>query len=231
MNNIFISSDPHFKHYNGVLHCNRKPWIINNPNYDCNKPYHFKNNNPLAVNLEKHDNDLISNWNSIVSKGDIVYILGDFAWKDHNHYIMALNGKKIMILGNHDKMSQEVLKNFTEVYDFGVRKKINGQDISLSHYAMRTWASSCHGSWQLYGHSHARLWEPWDALSFDVGMDCWNYRPVPWEIIKKKMAIKQEWIANKKMDLNNENVERNDNSRYFSKTSDELQLKNAEIWK
>lgn len=136
---------------------------------------------------------MIENWNKIVKKGDTVYILGDFAFKDHNHYLMALNARKILILGNHDRASQVVYKNFTEVHEFGCRKKIEGYDITLCHYALRSWASSCHGSLALYGHSHHRMPEFNNMLSFDIGVDGFGYAPVPWDVVLEKMTQKINW--------------------------------------
>jgi calcineurin-like phosphoesterase family protein len=180
-------------HYNIVLHCNRVPWIYPNPDYDPSKPEHFKFNNPKAVHLKSHDEALIENWNKMVKKGDTVYILGDFAFRDHNHYLMALNGKKIIILGNHDKASREVYKNFTEVHEFGCRKKIEGYDVTLCHYSMRSWPNSCHNSLHAYGHSHLRMPEFDNMLSGDVGVDGCGYGLWPWECYLEKMTQKINW--------------------------------------
>lgn len=192
--NRFLIADPHFFHYNIVLHCHRFPWIYSNPSYDSGKPRHFKYNNPYAVNLKKHDEDLIDNWNGMVSKGDIVEVMGDFAFKDHNKYLMALNGKKNLYKGNHDKASQEVYRNFTEVHEMGARKRIEGYDVTFSHYAHRTWASSCHNALHAYGHSHGRLPEFNNMLCCDVGVDVWGYTAVPWECFLEKMSQKMEWV-------------------------------------
>lgn len=194
MNNIFLTSDLHLSHYNIALHCNRIPWIYANPDYDPSKPEHFKFNNPKAIHLKQHDEALIENWNKMVKKGDTVYVLGDFAWKDHNHYLMALSGSKILILGNHDKASREVYKNFTEVHEFGCRKKIFGQDITLCHYALRSWPSSYHGSWHIWGHSHGRMPEFDNMLAFDGGIDVWGYNVLPWQVLNQKMQNKIDWI-------------------------------------
>lgn len=191
MNNIFVTGDPHFRHYNAILHCNRLPWIIPNPKYDPTRPYHFKFNNPKAADLEKHDHDLIQNWNNIVDRSDTVYIIGDFAWKDHNYFINALHGKKILVLGNHDKMKQEWMRNFTEVHPI-LRRTLYGQDVTMCHYCMVTWASSVHGAWHLYGHSHGRIKEFEDCYKCDVGVDVWDYTPVPWQVIAHKMSLKKK---------------------------------------
>jgi calcineurin-like phosphoesterase family protein len=244
---------------------------MDNPEYDPEKPYHFKFNNPICLvpdGLEQHDEALVDGWNSLVGKKDRTFIIGDFAWNNHKRYANRLNGKKILIAGNHDKMSQvskgdladnlpsgnedlfgqlivaaersiankdpkeaandiirmawesfydftemgsidrmdsEAYKCFQEVHEMGCRKFIGlnefkknkrgfdsevRQDITLSHYAMMTWASSVHGSWQLYGHSHGRMPESIYRYSFDVGIDVWGYVPIPIEAVKLKMGPK-----------------------------------------
>ena len=229
---VYFIADPHLNHYNIALHTQRIPWLYPNPNYDPNKRYHFKYNNPWAVNIKTHNEALIENWNSWAQKGDLIYVVGDFAWKDHNHFLMALNGKKILVLGNHDKASREVYKNFTEVHEFGCRRKINGHDISISHYALRTWASSYHGSWSLYGHSHGRLPEFDNMLSFDVGVDVWGYGLVPFEVIEKKMQMKIDWMAqNGKYSVDGEERASGSYDRSPDKRVVDTRLKNKAIMK
>ena len=48
---------------------------------------------------------LIKNWNEVVDSEDRVYVLGDFAFGDKaevTRLCRSLNGKKILVLGNHD---------------------------------------------------------------------------------------------------------------------------------
>jgi calcineurin-like phosphoesterase family protein len=196
MNNIFFTADLHLNHPNIILHCDRNKWLYPNPNFDSNKPYHFKFNNPKAVNLAQHDEDIIANWNSVVDKKDTVYILGDLCWKYHSHYIMLLNGTKMLIRGNHDKMDLKSFNLFAELggarYQYSFFTQIQKQQVMLSHCPYESWFSSCHGSWNLHGHCHGRMKERVDMLRIDVGVDCWGYFPVPWEVIQKKMTIKEQ---------------------------------------
>jgi len=192
--NDFVTGCPHFGHIGICIHANRVPWIYDNPEYNPNTPFNFKYNNPKSVNIKQHDEDIMDNWNSVVGKKDRIFILGDFAWKDHIKYICRLNGQKVFITGNHDEMNQKALNCFKEVHEMGCRKKVQKQDVTFCHYGMRTWASSCHGSWMLYSHSHGRLPEFENMFSFDCGVDVWGYAPVPWEAIVKKMSIIQDNI-------------------------------------
>jgi calcineurin-like phosphoesterase family protein len=115
-----------------------------------------------------------------------------------------LNGKKILVQGNHDKMSQDVLKNFTEVYGGLYRTNIEKQCVTFCHYCMVTWASSCHGSWLIYGHSHGRIKEFEDKFAFDCGVDVWNYTPISWDVVKYVMSrrIKKPFQDTFELDAN-----------------------------
>ncbi len=68
-------------------------------------------------NSEHHDNYLIQQWNKIINKKDLTYILGDITMEKSEHYYLLdqLNGRKIVVLGNHDlpKHSRELL-NYVE---------------------------------------------------------------------------------------------------------------------
>jgi Predicted phosphoesterase or phosphohydrolase len=53
----------------------------------------------------EHDEKLIETWNNVVrKKADITYILGDITMETNKHYYQLdrLNGRKIVVLGNHD---------------------------------------------------------------------------------------------------------------------------------
>lgn len=81
--NIFVISDTHFNHRNVITYSGR--------------PY---------SDVEEMNKDLISRWNSVVSKNDIVIHCGDFAL-DKNSTIQnlrnQLNGRIILVRGNHDE--------------------------------------------------------------------------------------------------------------------------------
>jgi calcineurin-like phosphoesterase family protein len=50
---------------------------------------------------------------------------------------------------------------------------------------MRSWPNSHYASWHLYGHHHGKL--PPYGLSFDVGVDCWDFAPVSLGQVEEKM--------------------------------------------
>ncbi|WEJ35113.1 metallophosphoesterase [Devosia sp. SD17-2] len=128
--------------------------------------------------VDEHDRDLIRNWNEYVKKNDIVFHLGDFTNSEkapfQQEIFAKLNGRKYLVLGNHDNQA---------TYDLGwaappqhrMIVQIGKEQYVLDHYAGRTWYSSFHGSYQLFGHSHGRM--PATNRSCDVGLDTWNLCP------------------------------------------------------
>lgn len=148
------------------------------------------------------NNTLINNWNSVVKKNDIVYVLGDFCFGNTertNEIFNKLNGKIILIRGNHDRIlhtqanKNKVLQmvDYKEVKDMAFGKEYR---VYLSHYFMPLFRSHRYpNSVHLYGHVHnSDEWEfckevaeqaksryKTDAKYFNVGcmLDYMNYTP------------------------------------------------------
>ena len=149
--NRYFTSDPHINHPNIIEYCDR--------------PFkHIWNMNAK----------IIENWNCRVHYKDLVYILGDFYWKDipngipFKELMTRLNGKKILIRGSHDQVPVRYPCLFEEITP-QKEIKIDGNHVTLNHYCMRVWPRSHHNAWHLHGHSHCKL-EP-VGKSLDVGVD------------------------------------------------------------
>ena len=140
------------------------------------------------------NNALITNWNALVDSHDTVYYLGDlcFPRSEWQKWLSKLKGNIIWIRGNHDEKVNGRNLPIMEI-------KLEGQQITLCHYAMRTWRNSCHGSWHLYAHSHGTL--PPYGLSFDVGVDCHDYKPFSFEEVKTIMNERFNTIDRKTLGL------------------------------
>jgi calcineurin-like phosphoesterase family protein len=136
------------------------------------------------------DETMVENWNTNVTHGDDIYLLGDYVFYSKilitspEQTFKRLNGRKHLIVGNHDREPTFKL-GWEWVKDTYFLKHLNQEGIWLSHYPHRSWRNSFHGSWHLFGHNHGRM--PPYGKSFDVGVDCWDFRPVEFEVVKKKM--------------------------------------------
>lgn len=168
-------------------------WFTADSHYGHSKVIEYTKR-PFA-NSEEMDAHLIRNWNAVVKPGDLVYHLGDFALcKESRAVTIAkrLLGQKFLIFGNHDKR----LRKHKPFLDEWIWTKdiaeidAAGQRITLCHFAMRVWNKSHHGAWHLYGHSHGSLPDDPNARSVDVGVDNWDYTPVSYDTLVKRMAMK-----------------------------------------
>lgn len=107
--------------------------------------------------VESMDAQLIERWNACVKEGDTVYHLGDFTWYKGAQAEAVrdkLNGKIILILGNHDPADAGSLfptHNYLEIPNMGP------DGVVLFHYPMEDWNGRWRGSIHLHAHTH----EPW----------------------------------------------------------------------
>lgn len=195
---VFFISDLHFCHKDILKHCpERYEQVIS---YAYHNDFKSVPDDLMGI----HDEWLIDMWNSTIKKKDTVYILGDFSFgsADFNAHklLPKLNGKKYLILGNHDSTSDK-LTNLFEVIDkdriktfkkslYPFIEEEEGFRVFMSHYPMLAWEGSNEGVVNLHGHSHGRFDNynvVHNALRVDVGIDgrLANYKPVPLEKVYK----------------------------------------------
>lgn len=81
---------------------------------------------------EEHDAFLIQEWNKVVSKRDTTYIVGDITMEKPNDYykLDLLNGRKIVVLGNHDK--HQNVKQLLQYVD-GVAGAVDYKGFIMTH--------------------------------------------------------------------------------------------------
>lgn len=123
-------------------------------------------------NLDEMHEIILNNWNSTITNGDCVFILGDMCWK-HNDESIALvsqlKGIKTLILGNHDNVSDLRYRNlFSEIISYKeITDNVKGKNygVVLSHYPIMFWnkmrqinndGSPRYKNYNilLYGHTH-----------------------------------------------------------------------------
>ena len=117
--------------------------------YD-NRPF----NSVAAMNAA-----LIENWNRVVGPEDLTWILGDFCAGGPERWaelLGQLNGRKALILGNHDAPDTvaAVREQFEDVAEY--REIMDGgRHVVLCHYPMLAFHDHYFGWYHLYGHVHS----------------------------------------------------------------------------
>lgn len=110
--------------------------------------------------VEEHDEYIITQWNSVVHKRDITYILGDVTMESAKSYPLLdrLNGMKKIVLGNHDRPSDipELLK-----YVQSIAGMIRYKGIWLSHSPIHPMELEHRVGRIIHGHIHENLVERW----------------------------------------------------------------------
>jgi calcineurin-like phosphoesterase family protein len=108
-------------------------------------------------NIDQMNAELVRRWNSVIKKNDTVYVLGDVYYKmkseDAGKLLSELKGKKILIKGNHDKISPAIASHFNSIVDY-LEIKDNGRDVVLFHYPIAAYNGYFNGAYHLYGHVH-----------------------------------------------------------------------------
>jgi calcineurin-like phosphoesterase family protein len=175
---VFFTSDTHFWHEH-VINFSKRPFN----------------------SIEEMNEALITLWNETVGSDDVIYHLGDFGFCGQEKFtdiISRLNGKKYLILGNHD--IKNIKKSWTEHFEniaMMAQIKVEGQLVYLSHFPLYTWGGLYRKDpiWHFYGHVHTKdgiitnrdAWLKPNRYQYDVGVDNNNYCPVSFNEIKAKI--------------------------------------------
>jgi calcineurin-like phosphoesterase family protein len=156
----WFTSDTHFGHANVIKYCAR----------------------PFA-DVEEMNRTMIERWNVRVKPEDTVYHLGDFAMgpvTEFAQYARALNGRKILVLGNHDRGFRTMRDvGFDEVY----RKDIY-KGVFLRHHPQTDHLDALGFKVQFCGHVHEkwlRKKTPGGGLIVNVGVDQHGFQPITFE--------------------------------------------------
>ena len=105
---------------------------------------------------------MLQRWNEKVTNADTVYILGDVALRGRKDALIGLvaqlKGKKVLIKGNHDDLSDYRYKQlFHEILDYKeLTENVGGRayKLVLCHYPILMWNGQHRGTILLYGHTH-----------------------------------------------------------------------------
>lgn len=171
MNNVFLISDTHFGH-NNICNftddngCKLRPWNSS----------------------DEMDEALIENWNKVVKQNDKVYHLGDVVIaKRYLSTLSKLNGRKILIKGNHDIFSaKDYLEYFKDIRSVHV---LSG--MILSHIPIHE-ESLARFSINVHGHLHSRRVMKnglVDPRYFSVCVEQIGFQPIEMSDLQKRINM------------------------------------------
>jgi calcineurin-like phosphoesterase family protein len=129
---------------------------------------------------EESDELIIKNWNKVITKRDMVYILGDIAMENHRHYHLldGLSGAKVIVGGNHDLKAD--MKYLLPHVD-SVVGCVDYKGFCLTHIPIHPSEVINHYRGNIHGHMHQNRiminGEP-NPRYFNVCLELNNYTPV-----------------------------------------------------
>lgn len=167
MNYDAFISDTHFSHKKIIEYCAR----------------------PFS-SVEEMNEKLIENYNQFVGEKDVVLWLGDcfFCSQTRAKEILSrLNGKKHLIVGNHDFDCMKMTQIGFELVSQKMYAKMANRTIVLSHYDSWNYRSQWDGRYEerrhrtvsneiiFHGHTHAKSRVKLNEVH--LGVDAWDFRP------------------------------------------------------
>lgn len=167
----FVVADTHFGHENIIKYENR--------------PY---------SNSHDMDKDIIRLWNSVVSRDDIVYVLGDFTLSRRKEVIKnlvdRLNGRKVLIMGNHDTRKP---KDYIECgFEVAIRKPVMAEPgVILMHEPFENGSLITSNYIYIFGHVHSNhtLMDDYPNCMC-VSLERINYTPIDLDECIRKLRKK-----------------------------------------
>lgn len=181
---LFFTSDTHLGHFNICKYCHR----------------------PFQSRSEM-DQTLIKNWNEIVPEDGIVVHCGDFMLphnediKEYNRYLYQLNGRILLLRGNHDRASLDWENDKLIAVRDQAMIVVDGVKIFAQHYP----CAAFNGDYHVYGHVHTLsdgicygidgdVKKVMKRTTYDVGVDQNGYKPISYwqlcDIIRKQLSEK-----------------------------------------
>lgn len=162
--NIWLISDTHFNHSNIIKYCNR----------------------PFASAKEMNE-AIRDNWNETVKNGDIVYHLGDVyigKYPDNNGsteiFLSSLNGRKRLILGNHDNGKDQILQRIFQ--KISIWRMFVDYGIILTHVPIHAGSFRHKCEFNVHGHTHDNNVVDengvLDSRYINVCVDKTNFKPI-----------------------------------------------------
>jgi len=172
MSKTWITADQHFGHGNLLTFQDRTGGYFRGDRFS---------------SVEEMDAAMISAWNETVSSGDKVYQLGDFAMTTNRSRMIdlasRLNGRKILIRGNHDRAKLSVYSEcFRDVRATHLLAtgRSDVTHLLLSHVPIHP--NSLRSGWvNIHGHTHHKG-SP-DGPFFSACVELHDYKPIALERI------------------------------------------------
>ena len=146
--------------------------------------YSGEKTRPEFSSVEEMNEELITRHNAVVGQYDKWYCLGDIGMNqnDLDKILPRLNGRKRLILGNHDKFNMSFYSKYFEKVMVSWNPV---RSVVFSHYPLVIDENHPKIRANVHGHIHRN--EMADKRYLNISVEMINYTPIHWDEIKKKL--------------------------------------------
>lgn len=151
-------------------------------NLQLGRPHAIKTYNRPFKDVDEMTDSLIREWNSVVSPGDLVYHLGNFAWdpKTAQEALECLNGQICLLTAEYDDAimllaKKGMLRSGVKVIDMVVPLEL--MKANLSYWPMEAWPGKQKGYYSIIGHPQKQFRSDPKKKRINVSTDLWGYKP------------------------------------------------------
>lgn len=163
---IFVISDTHFDHANILTFVDKNDQLIRGQ---------FRN-------VDHMNETMINNWNRVVGPQDTIYHLGDFTFGGKGNierFASRLNGKKRLIMGNHDYEAKLYYPWFQKVMSWRQFGDLFSRPIFMTHFPLHessfTRRDGRKNPVNIHGHIHQN--QAPTEFHINVSVEQINYTP------------------------------------------------------
>jgi calcineurin-like phosphoesterase family protein len=160
-------------------------------NLQLGRPGAIKKYGRNHASVDEMDADLIKTWNTVVTKDDTVYHLGNFAWdpRTAQSAMLALNGKIKFSLGEHDEAielldKKGMLRPGCEIVKCIETDKDN--EAVLSYWPLNYWPNKPKKWYSIIGFPQKSFKSDPKKKVINASADFWSYKP---QELQKLMGI------------------------------------------
>lgn len=172
MPNIFFISDLHLGHSNIISFADK--------NGERLRPFD---------SIDEHDDFIIESINKVVKTTDRLVLVGDCVMnKKHMHMLYRINGRKTLVMGNHDPRAFEYLTPYFE----HIGGAVEMSEFIVTHIPVHPLQLVYRFQGNIHGHLHdgcvpdPRNPSKPDPRYFNVCVEQMKYTPIAFEELKKQ---------------------------------------------
>lgn len=132
--------------------------------------------------VDEMNQHLISQWNSVVSDGDVVFVLGNFAWDpETTEYVLnQLNGDICMMEGEWDQAVLDLIGTGNTQIDLieeGIHV-IPDASLCLSYWPLHEWPGKKKDWATIIGYPGKKYKTSHIENRLNVSCDFWDFKPI-----------------------------------------------------